>query len=149
MAPKEGAALESRFRSRNGRDLRGCRAVACARATCRSASRKSFHAELKAAIESEPWLAAHYQVGVDYLRGDNGTEFLFRGLRNNVSSVKSTAKIDLTIVEEAEDVPEASWLALEATVFRQPKAELWAIWNPRIDGSPVDQRFVKTPPAMR
>ena len=66
---------------------------------------------------------------------DNGTEFLFRGLRNNVSSVKSTAKIDLTIVEEAEDVPEASWLALEATVFRQPKAELWAIWNPRIDGA--------------
>ena len=77
---------------------------------------------------------------------DNGTEFLFRGLRNNVSSVKSTAKIDLTIVEEAEDVPEASWLALEATVFRQPKAELWAIWNPLRDGSPVDQRFVKTPP---
>ena len=109
--------------------------------------KESFHAELKAAIESEPWLAAHYQVGVDYLRGDNGTEFLFRGLRNNVSSVKSTAKIDLTIVEEAEDVPEASWLALEATVFRQPKAELWAIWNPRIDGSPVDQRFVKKPPA--
>ena len=35
--------------------------------------------------------------------------------------MKSTAKIDLTIVEEAEDVPEASWLALEATVFRQPK----------------------------
>jgi len=109
--------------------------------------KESFHAELKAAIESEPWLAAHYQVGVDYLRGDNGTEFLFRGLRNNVSSVKSTAKIDLTIVEEAEDVPEASWLALEATVFRQPNAELWAIWNPRIDGSPVDNRFVKRPPA--
>ena len=109
--------------------------------------KESFHAELKAAIESEPWLAAHYNVGVDYLRGDNGTEFLFRGLRNNVSSVKSTAKIDLTIVEEAEDVPEAAWLALEATVFRQPKSELWAIWNPLRDGSPVDQRFRKTPPA--
>jgi phage terminase large subunit len=109
--------------------------------------KESFHAELKAAIESEPWLVAHYTVGVDYLRGANGTEFLFRGLRNNVSSVKSTAKIDLTIVEEAEDVPEASWLALEATVFRQPKSELWAIWNPSYDGSPVDQRFRKNPPA--
>jgi phage terminase large subunit len=108
--------------------------------------KESFHAELKAAIESEPWLAAHYDVGVDYLRGANGTEFLFRGLRNNVSSVKSTAKIDLTIVEEAEDVPEAAWLALEATVFRQPKSEMWVIWNPRIDGSPVDQRFRKNPP---
>lgn len=108
--------------------------------------KESFHAELKAAIASEPWLEAHYDVGVDYLRGKNGTEFVFRGLRHNVGSIKSLAKIDLTIVEEAEDVPEASWLALEATVFRQPKSELWAIWNPRLDGSPVDLRFRKTPP---
>jgi phage terminase large subunit len=61
-----------------------------------------------------------------------------------VQSVKSLAKIDLTIVEEAEDVPETSWLALEATVFRQPKSELWALWNPRQPGSPVDSRFRKT-----
>jgi phage terminase large subunit len=108
--------------------------------------KESFHAELKAAIASEPWLEAHYDVGVDYLRGKNGTEFVFRGLRHNVGSIKSLAKIDLTIVEEAEDVPEQSWLALEATVFRQPKSELWAIWNPRLDGSPVDLRFRKKPP---
>jgi phage terminase large subunit len=108
--------------------------------------KESFHAEIKAAIQSEPWLAANYDVGVDYLRCGNGTEFIFRGLRNNVSSVKSTAKIDLTIVEEAEDVPEESWLALEATVFRQPRSELWAVWNPRLDGSPVDKRFRKHAP---
>ena len=108
--------------------------------------KESFHAELKAAIASVPWLADHYDVGVDYLRGKNGTEFIFRGLRHNVGSIKSLAKIDLTICEEAEDIPEESWLALEATVFRQAKSELWAIWNPRTDGSPVDKRFRKTPP---
>lgn len=108
--------------------------------------KESFHAELKAAIASEPWLESHYDVGTDYLRGKNGTEFLFRGLRKNIGSIKSLAKIDLTIVEEAEDVPEESWLALEATVFRQPHSELWPIWNPRLDGSPVDQRFRKKPP---
>lgn len=108
--------------------------------------KESFHAELKAAIASQPWLEAHYDVGVDYLRGKNGTEFIFRGLRHNTGSIKSLAKIDLTIVEEAEDVPEDSWLALEATVFRQPCSELWAIWNPRTDGSPVDKRFRKSPP---
>lgn len=108
---------------------------------------ESFHAELKAAIASEPWLEAHYDVGVDYLKGTNGTQFIFRGLRRNTQSIKSLAKIDLTIVEEAEDVPEQSWLALEATVFRQPKSELWPLWNPRLDGSPVDMRFVKNPPA--
>jgi len=108
--------------------------------------RESMHAELKAAIASEPWLEAHYDVGVDYIKGSNGTEFIFRGLRHNTTAIKSLAKIDLTIVEEAEDVPEESWLALEATVFRQPKSELWAIWNPRLDGSPVDKRFRKQPP---
>lgn len=109
--------------------------------------KESFHAELKAAIQSHPWLEAHYHVGVDYLRGANGTEFIFRGLRHNIGSIKSLAKIDLTIVEEAEDVADESWLGLEATVFRQPKSELWTVWNPRLDGSPVDQRFRKSPPA--
>lgn len=107
---------------------------------------ESFHAELKAAIASEPWLEASYDIGKDYLRGHNGTEFIFRGLRRNTQSIKSLAKIDLTIVEEAEDVPEDSWLALEATVFRQPGSELWPIWNPRIEGSPVDLRFVRDKP---
>lgn len=108
--------------------------------------KESFHAELKSAIDAHHWLAAHYDVGIDYLRGANGTEFIFRGLRRNEQSIKSLAKIDLTIVEEAEDIPEASWLALEATVFRQPKSELWAIWNPRLDGSPIDKRLRKSPP---
>ena len=70
--------------------------------------KESFHAELKAAIASQPWLEDHYDVGIDYLRGRNGTEFIFRGLRHNVGSIKSLAKIDLTICEEAEDIPEAT-----------------------------------------
>jgi len=111
-----------------------------------SSIKESLHAELKAAIATQPWLADHYDVGIDYLRGRNGTEFIFRGLRHNVGSIKSLAKIDLTIVEEAEDVPEPSWLALEATVFRQPKSELWPIWNPRDETSPVNKRFIVSPP---
>lgn len=106
----------------------------------------SFHRELRDAIERTPWLAAHYDVGVDYLRGRNGTEFIFRGLRHNTSSIKSLAGIDLTIVEEAEDVPEQSWLDLEATVFRKDRSELWAIWNPRSEGSPVDKRLRQNKP---
>lgn len=107
--------------------------------------KESFHAELKNAIASEPWLAAAYDVGVDYIRGKNGTEFLFRGLRHNMTAIKSMAQIDLAIVEEAEDVPEHSWLALLPTV-RSEASEIWVIWNPCLDGSPVDQRFIKHPP---
>lgn len=108
--------------------------------------KESFHAEVKNAIESLPWLAAHYEIGESYVRGRNGTEFLFRGLRHNIGAIKSMAQIDLCVVEEAEDVPESSWRDLLPTI-RAPKSEIWVIWNPRLDGSPVDQRFVKqTPP---
>lgn len=108
--------------------------------------KESFHAELRNAIASEPWLEAAYDVGIDYIRGKNGTEFIFRGLQNQMGSIRSTAQIHLTIVEEAEDVPEESWLALEATVFRTDISELWAIWNPETKGSPVDTRFRINPP---
>lgn len=107
--------------------------------------RESFHAELKAAIASEPWLEAAYDVGVDYIRGANGTEFIFRGLRHNLGSIKSLANIDLCIVEEAEDVPEESWQVLEPTI-RAPSSEIWVIWNPRTRNSPTDKRFIQSNP---
>jgi len=106
--------------------------------------KESFYAELKNAIASEPWLEAAYDVGVDYIRSRiNSTEFLFKGLRHNLGSVKSMAQIDICILEEAEDIPEESWLALEPTI-RAPKSEIWVIWNPRTENSPVDTRFIKT-----
>ena len=108
--------------------------------------KESFHAELKNAIASEPWLAAAYDVGIDYLRGKNGTEFIFKGLRHNIASIKSMAQIDLCIIEEAEDVPEHAFEALEPTI-RIHKSEIWLIWNRKAENSPVDKRFIKnTPP---
>ena len=108
--------------------------------------KESFHAELREAIASEPWLDQFYDVGVDYIRGPNGTEFLFRGLRHNTQGIKSLANIDITIIEEAEDVPELSWEVLEATVLRRKGSEIWPIWNPRDEGSPVDKRLRKHKP---
>jgi phage terminase large subunit len=111
--------------------------------------KESFHAELKQAIQARPWLEAQYDVGENYIRGYNGTEFLFRGLRHVMGSIKSMAQIDLCIVEEAEDVPDHSWLSLEPTI-RAAKSEIWVIWNPRDENSPTDKRFRKnTPPRSK
>lgn len=107
--------------------------------------KESFHAELKQAIESEPWLADAYDVGADYLRGQNGTEFIFKGLRHNSDAIKSLAKIDLCIVEEAEQIPESSWLVLEPTI-REAKSEIWPIWNPKDKHSATNKRFIENPP---
>jgi len=111
--------------------------------------KESFHAELKNAIRSIKWLDDFYDIGADYLRGKNGTEFIFKGLRHNIGSIKSLAQIDICIIEEAEDVPEASWQALEPTI-RADKSEIWAIWNRKKEFSPVDRRFIKnTPPRSK
>lgn len=109
--------------------------------------RESFHAEVKNAIKSLPWLESHYEVGESFIRGKNGTEFIFKGLRHNISAIKSMAQIDLAIIEEAEDVPEESWIDFEPTI-RVEKSEIWCIWNPRREGSPIDVRFRKKKPAQ-
>jgi len=108
--------------------------------------RESFHAELNRVITEHPWLRRHYDVKESYIIGRNGTEFIFRGLRKNMASIRSMAAIDLVIVEEAEAVPEKSWDDLLPTI-RAPKSEVWAIWNPERDGSPVDKLLRKFPPA--
>lgn len=110
--------------------------------------KQSFHAELKSAIEAEPWLAAQYDVGIDYLRHKtNGTEFMFAGLRTNISSIKSMAQIDLCVVEEAETVPHASWRDLVPTI-RAAGSGFIVIYNPRRRDSWVAQTFdtAKLPP---
>ncbi len=104
--------------------------------------KESLYAEVKNAIMSEPWLRKHYEVGESYIKGRNGTEFIFRGLRHNIASIKSMSQIDLCIVEEAEDVPESSWRDLLPTI-RADRSEIWLIWNPRKRGSPTDARFRK------
>ena len=111
--------------------------------------KESFHAELKNAIQSCTWLSSQYHVGVDFLRHKtNGTEFIFKGLRHNITGVKSMAQIDLCIVEEAEDVPAASWQDLLPTI-RIAKSEVWIIFNPKKRNSWVAETFINNEPPPR
>ena len=109
-----------------------------------SSIKESTHAEVKNAIASIPWLAASYDVGVDYIRGHNGTQFIFKGLQN-MSSIKSMSGVDLVFIDEAEIISEVSWRELEPTI-RAEKSEVWCTWNPKKENSPIDKRFVKNPP---
>lgn len=107
--------------------------------------KQSFHAECARVIADHPWLAQHYTVGESFIRGANGTEWVFAGLRRNISSLQSLAAVDLCIVEEAESIPEDSWQKLIPTI-RADRSEIWVIWNPATENSPVDRRLRKSPP---
>jgi len=106
----------------------------------------SSMAEVKAAIEAAPWLAAAYDVGEKYIRTRDGKiEFIFIGLRRNIESVKSTSRIRLLWVDEAEPVSEVAWQKAIPTV-REEHAEIWVTWNPERRGSATNQRFREKPP---
>lgn len=100
--------------------------------------------EVKAAIRSEPWLEAHYDIGDKYVRTKDGRiSYGFSGLDRNISSIKSKARILLCWVDEAEDVTEEAWMTLIPTL-REVDSELWVTWNPKRKNSATHQRFRET-----
>lgn len=103
-------------------------------------------AELKAAIASEPWLAAHYDIGEEYIRTRDGRiSFAFVGLRHNLDSIKSMARVHLVWIDEAEPVSEAAWQKLIPTV-REAGSEIWVTWNPESRNSATHKRFRESAP---
>lgn len=74
------------------------------------------------------------------IRGRNGTEFSFAGLRTNVDSVKSTEGITIAYVNEARTVSQNSIKVLTPTI-RATGSEIWWDWNPENDTDPVDAMF--------
>jgi phage terminase large subunit len=107
--------------------------------------RDSVIQEVANAIDSEPFLRDFYDVGANYIKGKNGTEFIFKGLRFNYREVKSTSNVNICWVEEAETVSEKSWEVLTPTI-RAPGSEIWLTWNPETEDSATHQRFIKKPP---
>lgn len=116
--------------------------ILCAREFMNSLEESSMQ-EVKLAIQSVPWLAAHFDIGEKYIRTlDRRVSYVFSGLRHNLDSIKSKARILLCWVDEAETVSEIAWQKLDPTV-REPGSEVWVTWNPETEGSATDKRFRK------
>lgn len=98
-------------------------------------------AEIKAAIRSEPWLDANFEVGEKFVKTKSGRiAYKFTGLDQNIDSIKSKSRILLCWVEEAEPVTEEAWQKLIPTL-REEDSELWLTWNPESKRSATHQRF--------
>lgn len=90
-------------------------------------------------------LGGFYTVQNTTIRGANGTEFIFAGLRHNVTSIKSFEGVDRVWVEEAQTVSKASWDVLIPTI-RKDGSEVWITFNPELDTDETWKRFVLNPP---
>jgi phage terminase large subunit len=117
--------------------------ILCAREIQRSID-DSVHALLAEQI-NDIGLSHFYDVQQKAIIGKNGTEFIFAGLRSNISSVKSIPNITRAWVEEAQSASATNIKILARTV-RAPESEIWLSFNPDLEDDPVYQEYVVDPP---
>lgn len=118
--------------------------ILCARETQKSIA-DSVHQLLKDQIDALG-LSNFYVVQETNIKGVNGTEFSFAGIRQqNVTSIKSYEGVDICWVEEAQVVTKRSWDILIPTI-RKEGSEIWITFNPELDTDETYKRFVVNPP---
>jgi phage terminase large subunit len=118
--------------------------ILCAR-EFQTSIKDSVHKLLCDQIESLG-LLSFYEITQTSIRGRNGTEFSFVGLKNNVSNIKSYEGVDICWVEEAQTTSRLSWNILIPTI-RKEGSEIWISFNPELETDETYQRFVANPPA--
>lgn len=97
--------------------------------------------EIKAAIRSEPWLEAAFEIGEKYIRTKSGRiSYKFAGLDRNIDSIKSKSRVLLCWIDEAEPVTTEAYEKLDPTL-REEDSELWVTWNPESKRSATHKRY--------
>jgi len=84
-----------------------------------------------------------FTITQDSIKSRYGAEIIFKGIRNNISTIRSLEGTNIAWVEEAERVSEDSWNILIPTI-REENSEIWISFNPEDENSPVYKRFVLT-----
>lgn len=109
--------------------------VLCAR-ELQNSIKDSVHKLLVSRIDAHG-LGGHFDYGESFIREKfTGSDFIFKGLRNNVNEIKSTEGIDVAWVTEGQGVSKNSWDVLIPTV-RNEGSEIWVDYNPLFDDDPI------------
>lgn len=114
--------------------------ILCARELQVSIS-DSVHSMLEQLIDDTPEFAAFYTVTKKEIIGKNDTFFIFKGLKHNITEIKSTHGITICWVEEAQAVSDKSWETLIPTI-RSNDSEIWISFNTKNPTDPTYKRFV-------
>ena len=92
-----------------------------------------------------------WEVGREFIRNRNGSEFIFKGVRGNAQSIKSLEGVDICWVEEAQSISMESIDILVPTIRKAGSYFIWTfnrltendpVWE-RIASKPDDRTFVR------
>ena len=117
--------------------------ILCGREIQKSIS-DSVHKLLSDQI-TELGINSFYTIQNNLIKGRNGTEFTFHGLKHNIHNLKSVEGTDIVWIEEAQTVSKSSWDTLIPTI-RKEGSEIWITFNPELDDDETYKRFVLSPP---
>lgn len=105
----------------------------------------SVHRLLATTVMNEN-LSDQYEVLQSVIRHRyNGTEFLFKGLKHNITEIKGLHGIKRVWCEESENISHRSWELLIPTI-REERSEIWVSFNTKNPTDPTYERFVKNSP---
>jgi len=111
--------------------------ILCAR-EFQTSIKDSVHKLLADQIDAmglSPW----FDITDKAIRSSSGSEFLFKGIKQNVQSIKSTEGVDICWVEEAHSVSKESWQVLAPTI-RKAGSEIWVSYNPEKPDDPTHEQ---------
>jgi len=91
-----------------------------------------------------------YTVTETSIKGLNGTEFMFLGIKANPEEIRSTEGITICWIEEGHSLSESSWDIIDPTIRyeskqdddRQWKSEIWISFNTRFKFDYLYEKFV-------
>jgi len=87
-----------------------------------------------------------YNLGYDITNNSikhpvTGTEFMFYGLKSNITKIKSLEAVDICWIEEAETISERSLEVLIPTI-RKDGSEIWMSFNPFDENDAVYKEYI-------
>ncbi len=101
----------------------------------------SVHSLLKGCVD-KIGLNHVFESTLTNIRSANGSNFIFKGLRNNINEIKSMDDIDICWVEEAAKIDAKTWDILIPTI-RNKGSEIWISYNPDEESDATHQRYGK------
>lgn len=102
----------------------------------------SVHSLLKQRIEALG-LSDFFEVTREEIKSDfMGSRFIFKGLRNNIDSIKSMAGITHMWIEEADTLSAESWKVIKPTI-REEGSEIWITMNPKNKTDVLHREFIE------
>ncbi len=108
--------------------------------------KQSVHRLLRGQIELLN-LNSFFTITESSIKGANGSEFIFLGVKHNTEEIKSTEGVDICWIEEGHSLSEDSWDIIDPTI-RKEGSEIWITFNTRFKFDHIYKMFVvdKPPP---